>query len=163
MQKGSPQIIVKVFSLVLISYTISLLCGCGESHKVAPTDSLTTTASAVSDGDQGLGKYKDVSLAPLNKKMADKGKTIFESKCWPCHDPSRADWVGPGLKNVTQRRTPAWILNMITNTNEMVEKDSIAHRLLSQRDMKMHVENVSDEDARLILEYLRLNDGKTDN
>ena len=154
MHKSSTPISVK---LILLSLLLSLLSACSDSNKVTPADT-TPVSSAPSEGDQGVGKYKDVSLPALDKKLAGKGKVLFEAKCWPCHDPSSMDWVGPGLKNVTQRRTPAWILNMITNTGDMVEKDSIAHRLLSQRDMKMHVENVSDEDARLILEYLRLND-----
>ena len=159
MKKNPANIFAKTVLVIAISMILCHISGCDDNRKATTGDSVATSTS----GDQGVGRYKDISLAPLDKKMADKGKVIFESKCWSCHDPSKETWVGPGLKNVTQRRTPAWILNMITNTNEMVQKDSIAHRLLSQIDMKMHVENVSDEDARQILEYLRLNDGEKSN
>jgi cytochrome c2 len=83
---------------------------------------------------------------------------IFESKCAACHKTTDQKVVGPGLKGVTTRRQPAWILNMMTNPIEMTQKDPTAKELLAEHLTQMTFQDVSDEQAKQILEYLRQND-----
>ena len=56
--------------------------------------------------------------------------------------------VGPGWKGVTTRHTPEWIMNFITNTDEMMDKDPKAQAQLEICLVRMPNQNLSDEDAR---------------
>jgi mono/diheme cytochrome c family protein len=111
----------------------------------------------VDDG-QGIGKFKDITLAALDPAIAEQGKVIFEAKCSACHKTSDKKVVGPGLLGVTERRQPAWILNMMTNPVEMTQKDPTAKELLAEHLTQMTFQDVSDDQAKQILEYLREND-----
>ena len=63
--------------------------------------------------------------------------------------------VGPALAGVTERRTPEWIMNMIMNPEEMVEKDPAAKALLAEYLAPMANQNITEEEARAILEFFR--------
>ena len=54
----------------------------------------------------------------------------------------------------------AWIMNMITNVEAMLESDPEAQKLLEQCLVRMPNQNVSKEEARQILEFMRKNDGE---
>jgi len=110
--------------------------------------------------DKGIGPITEVKLGPIDQALAKKGKEIFDSKCASCHK-LEEKYVGPPLKGVTQRRKPEWIMNMILNPSEMVQKDPIAKGHLAEYPTQMPFQNVSQEDARAILEYLRsVDEGK---
>jgi pyruvate-formate lyase-activating enzyme len=49
---------------------------------------------------------------------------------------------------------------MITNVEMMLEKDEEAQKLLEQCLVRMPNQNVAQEDARKILEFMRSNDGE---
>jgi hypothetical protein len=68
--------------------------------------------------------------------------------------------VGPALKDVTNRRKPEWIMNMIMNPAEMTQKDPTAKSLLGEYMTQMANQNVDEKGARAILEYFRTNDKK---
>ena len=60
------------------------------------------------------------------------------------------------LTGVTKRRSPEWIMNMIMNPQEMIKQDPIAKQLLIESNMAMMAnQNISQEDARALLEYFR--------
>jgi hypothetical protein len=106
-------------------------------------------------------KESDVQIThPLNKEWVAAGKNIYELKCQPCHKLTEERLVGPGWKGVTQRRTPVWILNMITNTEMMLDKDPEAQKLLELCMVRMPNQNLSLEEARKVLEFQRSNDGE---
>lgn len=110
---------------------------------------------------KGVGKFTSVKIgATIDKAMAAKGKELFQTHCTACHLPTDKRLVGPGLKGITKIRTPEWIMNMITNPMEMTHKDPVAKALLSDfNNIQMTDQNVGDEGAREILEFLRENDG----
>lgn len=151
-----------MFSIVALAAVVFMnSCGNGdkknenESTDAAPQSMIQDTPK---DDGQGIGKFKDVTLAALDTKVAADGKAIFESKCSACHKTTDQKVVGPGLKGVTTRRQPAWILNMMTNPIEMTQKDPTAKALLAEHLTQMTFQDVSDEQAKQILEYLRQND-----
>jgi mono/diheme cytochrome c family protein len=115
-------------------------------------------AEAVDNG-KGVGPVKSVTLAGLDKDKAGKGKAIYEMKCQACHRLDGQKVVGPGWKDVTKRRQPEWIMNMILNVDEMLQKDPEAIKLVEAYLMKMPNQNVSEEEAYQILEFMRQNDG----
>ena len=113
------------------------------------------------DEGRGLGEVKQVTLnTPLEQERIGRGKAIYEMKCQGCHKLDDQRVVGPGWKNVTTRRKPEWIMNMITNVDVMLEKDAEAQKLLELCLMRMPNQNVSVGDARDILEFMRQNDGE---
>ena len=97
---------------------------------------------------------------PLNKEWVTTGQVIYDSKCLACHKLSDEKLVGPGWKDVTKRREPVWIMNMITNVDMMLEKDPEAQKLLEQCLVRMPNQNVTQDDARKIIEFMRSNDGE---
>jgi cytochrome c len=105
--------------------------------------------------ENGIGPVKEkIELGPLDRALADKGKAVFEAKCSMCHKIDTL-YIGPALGEVTTRRTPAYIMNMILNPQEMVERHPVAKQLLAERMTFMANQNLSIEDARAVLEYLR--------
>jgi hypothetical protein len=106
-------------------------------------------------------KESDVKIThPLNQEWVASGKAIYELKCQACHKLTDEKLVGPGWKGVTQRRTPVWILNMITNTDMMLDKDPEAQKLLELCLVRMPNQNLMFDDARRVLEFQRSNDGE---
>lgn len=106
-------------------------------------------------------KESDITITnPLNAEWVASGKAIYDLKCMSCHKLTDERLVGPGWKDVTKRRTPVWIMNMITNVDMMLETDPEAQKLLEQCMVRMPNQNISKEDARKILEYMRSNDGE---
>lgn len=106
-------------------------------------------------------KPEDVQLtSPLNAEWVSAGKSIYEMKCQSCHKLTDEKLVGPGWAGVSKKREPHWIMNMITNVDMMLESDPEAQKLLELCLVRMPNQNVSKEDARKILEFMRSNDGE---
>lgn len=147
-------------------------CGGGESSENSSSESTEAAEHGGSDevsseavdpnaksDSKGVGKFTSVEVGPdIDADMAAKGKAVFETKCTACHKTSSEKLVGPGLKDITNLRTPEWIMNMITNPEEMTKKDPVAKALFEEHLIQMTFQNVSDDEARQILEYLRQND-----
>ncbi len=96
---------------------------------------------------------------PLNAEWVATGKAIYELKCLACHTLTDKRIVGPGFANVTKTREPAWLMNMILNIEIMLEKDPEAQKLLELCLIRMPDQNVSFDEARAIIEFMRSNDG----
>jgi hypothetical protein len=106
-------------------------------------------------------EIKKVELKnPLDQAWVTGGKEVYDTKCLPCHKLTGDKLVGPGWLGVTTRRTPIWIMNMICNTDMMLEQDAEAQKQLELCLVRMPNQNVSVEDARKILEFMRSNDGE---
>ena len=97
--------------------------------------------------------------AKLDEAMALKGQNISDLKCLSCHKLTDEKLVGPGWAGVSTRHTPEWIMNFITNTDEMIDKDPKAQAMLEICMVRMPNQSLSDGDARDILEFMRKNDG----
>jgi len=160
-------------SVILASFiTISAImtsCGGGEEKK-ATAETTTTQEQPQSmvqdpasyDPKRGEGKYTAESLAltdKLDATMATAGETASGVKCGSCHKYTDEKLVGPGWKGVTTRRTPEWIMNFITNPDPMLDKDPEAQAMLELCLVRMPNQNLSDDEARQILEFMRKNDG----
>lgn len=105
--------------------------------------------------DKGVGPVTSLELGELDTALAGKGKAAYKSNgCTACHKISKR-FVGPALKGVTQRRSPEWIMNMILDPEGMVANNEAARQLLAEYSAPMANQNVSEEDARAILEYFR--------
>lgn len=144
----------------------SLLFGCssGENEGNASDTREETVAEEVVEEDNGLGVGPVTSVEigdQVDEALAAEGKTIFEGKCSACHQLTDQKVVGPGLAGVTERRKSEWIMNMVINPEEMTKKDPTARKLLAEHLTQMTNQNISEKDARAILEFLRLNDQRS--
>jgi cytochrome c551/c552 len=134
-------------------------CSGGDEKKNESSES--SSASTQGTDPKGIGRHENVELThPLDEKMVADGKAVYDLKCQSCHKLTNEKVVGPGWKGVTDRRTPEWIMNFVTNVDEMIEKDTAAQRLLEECLVRMPNQNLSDADARSVLEFMRNNDGK---
>lgn len=122
---------------------ITLLSGCGKGEEF------------------GIGPVKEeMKLAPVDAALYTKGEQIFNTKCVACHK-FGTRLVGPPLKDVTKRRRPEWIMNQILNPIEMTQKDKTSKELFAQYLIQMTFQDVTQDDARALLEYMRaVDEGK---
>ncbi len=105
-------------------------------------------------------EVKSIELTtPLNKDWVTTGRATYDLKCQACHKLTDEKLVGPGWLGVTKRREPVWIINMITNVEMMLEKDPEAQKLLELCLVRMPNQNLTQDDARKIIEFMRSNDG----
>lgn len=104
--------------------------------------------------DKGIGPIKNIKLGTLDLKMAAKGKNLFNSKCLLCHDLDQKK-IGPPLRDITKIRTPEFIMNQLLNTTQMQKEDQIIKDLIAVYKIPMTPQELSADQARAILEYLR--------
>lgn len=155
-------------SFALFACAFSLLAAChsgSDKGSTATSDSTSTTTTrtggAGGSDTKGIGKFKNVALThPLDAKMVAAGQNVYNVKCASCHKTTDEKLVGPGWKGVTDRRTPEWIMNFVTNTEEMINKDTAAQKMLEECLVRMPNQSLNDQDARDVLEFMRKNDGK---
>ncbi len=153
-------------NLLIVAVSLLLVSACGDGGKSSNNE----------------GKKQDIAAAPLTLEEAEKGwktdhgigpvsafvlpteidaekvtlgQEVFDAKCTACHKVSK-QFVGPSPQGITARRTPAWIMNMILNPDEMVQKNDIAKQLLIKfNGSPMANQNLTEEEARAVLEYFR--------
>lgn len=106
-------------------------------------------------------KEGDITISnPLDQAKVTAGKATYELKCQSCHRLTEEKLVGPGWKDVTKKRQPLWIMNMITNVDMMLETDPEAQKLLEQCMVRMPNQNITKDQAREVIEFMRSNDGE---
>lgn len=165
---------MKLKFLTVVAFGALLMTSCGGSDTKKTVETKTPTKKEVKVAtpkkeststkidltaptldNQGIGKYKDVKVAAeIDDAKVAKGKEIYKTNCTACHKIKKR-YIGPGLKGVTERRSAAWIMNMVTNAKEMLEKDPIAKALITEYHAPMAQQNLSDEDVYALYEYLR--------
>jgi cytochrome c len=101
-----------------------------------------------------IGPIAEVELGPIEAALAERGEAAFQSKCSACHKIGER-YVGPPLGDVLEHRRPEFVMNMILNANEMVQKHPAVRELLAQYYTPMPVQVTDQAEARAILEYLR--------
>jgi cytochrome c len=156
-----------IFLVAAISGLVVTQCGSNnQKGNATGADSITTKVRVdtvlvfIGMNTKGVGRFKNIQLEnPFNTAMAAKGKAIYQSKCFACHKLTSEVLVGPGWEGVTQRRTPEWIMNWITNTKVMLDRDLVAQTERVVCLIRMPNQDLTDEQARNVLEFMRENDG----
>lgn len=138
---------------------VAIGCGGGKGDQ-AQAGSAGQAASAAAgltpfEQENGIGPVKEtIKLGKVDHDEAEEGKKLFESKCVLCHKMAER-YVGPALGDVTQRRTAAYIMNMILNPEEMYTRHPEARKLLAEHMTQMPNLGLTQDEAREIVEYLR--------
>jgi len=104
--------------------------------------------------DKGVGPIKEIKLTEINNDMVKDGEIQFQQKCSTCH---RLDQklIGSALRGITKKRTPEWIMNMMLNPDGMINENKAAKELFEKMKVRMSPQNLNENQARNILEYLR--------
>ena len=154
-------------TMALFALAIFMLVACGEAgdaqleeNASQETEAVESSSTELAGNDGiGVGPIKSVTLGDLDKAMAAEGETIFNTNCAACHKIDKR-FVGPALAGVTERRKPEWIMNMIMNPEQMVKEDPVDKELLAEYLAPMANQNISEDQARKMVEYFRLVDSK---
>lgn len=147
-------------SLVLLGFLLTGVSACGDGSQRA--DEVPDTAPPPADGgltafqvEHGIGPLtEEVTLGELDSDLAAQGALVFETKCSACHKLGER-YVGPALGEVLDRRTPAFLMNMMLNPQEMYERHPEMKKLLAEFMSYMPNQNLTQDDARAVVEYLR--------
>lgn len=149
--------IITVLTALLVS-VILYSCGGGEPEKTEYVPPAPKKEAAPADNfmdNKGIGPIKEVVLSPeIDTKMADAGKKVYLEKCKSCHKENEK-YIGPPPAGILDRRSPEWIMNMILNPEVMVKEDPIAKKLFKEYLSPMANQNLTEPEARSILEYFR--------
>lgn len=145
---------------LVMGFTLILFgCGGGQSRidKIKEASIKEETDPFANwESNPGIGPIESFTLSPeIDEALALKGQEVYEALCTACHKTEKR-FIGPSPKGILERRSPAWIMNMILNPDEMVQKDPMAKQLLIDfNGSPMANQNLSEEDARAVLEYFR--------
>lgn len=152
--------------ILVISAMFLLLAACGGNDGNNPGEKSGAPTAENADGNpaydpnRGEGKFSNVEVSPgLDVAKAASGEKVYSVKCSSCHKLTDEKLVGPGWKGVTTRHTPEWIMNFTTNPDVMLQKDPKAQAMLEICLVRMPNQNLSDEEARNVFEFMRKNDG----
>ena len=153
--------------LVLISLTFLVSCGPKSEKKKGfeynrtqkvekKADTAEATEVPIDMDNKGIGPIKSLVFDnEINQAIASQGEAAFKQKCMACHLPDRK-LIGPSMKGIYERRSPEWVINLLLNPTEMLKQDPIAKALLKKyNNIMMLNQNLSEEEARSISEYLR--------
>ena len=145
--------------LSLLLFIVGVSCSSPTSSGGAGEENKTSLSSEEEKDplkNKGIGPIKNVDIsAEIDQELVQKGSDTYKKFCSACHKPEEK-YIGPAPKGILQRRTPEWIMNMILNPEEMVQKDPIAKKLLREfNGSPMANQNLSESQARAILEYFR--------
>lgn len=146
-------------NLLAVAVSITLLASCGNSEKKNQDQkSANDSEMKVYDNpldDKGIGPITSLTLpAEIDQDLAAKGKEIYILKCTACHKETQR-FIGPAPVGIFERRSPEWVMNMILNPEEMVQKNDIAKKLLAEYIAPMANQNLTEDEARAVVEYFR--------
>lgn len=105
---------------------------------------------------KGIGPITSIDLsAEVDQTMATHGSEIYNKMCTACHRVDKK-FIGPAPTGILLRRSPEWIMNIILNPEEMLQKDPLAKELFMEfNGSPMANQNLTEEEARAVLEYFR--------
>lgn len=149
--------LIATAALPFICSTALVAAGCGSGDSTQSSGNQSPPASETgltpAQLENGIGPVTEMSLGAVDEAMAANGKEIFTQKCTTCHKLEER-YIGPALGDVTTRRSPAFVMNMMLNPEEMVQKHPVAKELLAEYIAPMANQSLTMEEARAILEYL---------
>lgn len=141
-----------------------LLAACGGDRPPKAGDASAAAAPAPAAAASGLTEFQlkngigpiteVVVLGAPDHELAEQGEKEFEKKCSACHKMGEK-YVGPPLGGVVDRLGPTFVMNMALNPEEMYTRHPDVKKLLGEYMTQMPNQQLTQADARAIVEYLR--------
>jgi len=142
---------------------VVLVAACGGGGADAPPEAAPPPPAAggltAFQLEHGIGPVTEPITLPaeVNHELAEAGEEVFTQKCSACHK-LEEKYIGPALGEVLERRTPAFVMNMILNPQEMIEQHPVIKQLLAETMSFMPNQNLTRDEARAVVEYIRSQD-----
>ena len=122
----------------------------------APVETTAVPATSPYDGGPRAG------ASAVNAAMAATGEGLFKTKgCVTCHAYGKKQVTGPNLQGVTMRRTATWMEHQIMHPDVMVKTDPITRSLVVDFKVPMTNMQVSEDQAKALIEFLKREDKKS--
>lgn len=108
----------------------------------------------------GFFGWKDVvtteSYAQARPHDMSRAQFTFESRCASCHTVGGGDRIGPDLREVTTRRSPAWLARYLSEPDKMLAEGDATAVLLFKRYGQVRMPNLrlGQEDVATLVKYL---------
>lgn len=142
-------------ALALTAALTLAACGGGGDAGAAHADAEGPPPLTPFQQENGVGPITQaITVGPIDKGLAKEGKATFELSCSGCHKLDER-YVGPPLREVTVRRTPTYVMNMILAPDSMYARHPEARALLAQYATQMPNLHLTEAQARAVVEYLR--------
>lgn len=140
-------------------FSLFMLQACGNGEQRAENgNGETQTEEGLSDFEleHGIGPVTErVEVSDdIDQEMVTKGRNIYEMKCEMCHN-MEGRMVGPQLGDIMEKRSPEFVMNFILNPSGMVREHPVGQELLREYMVAMPFQNVKEDEARAIVEFLR--------
>jgi mono/diheme cytochrome c family protein len=140
---------------ILALGAVFVVAGCGDSDGAPGADRDAEPGLTAFQLEHGIGPItEEVVLGEPDEQVAREGEEIFQFNCEACHRMEQR-FVGPPLGDVMDRRSPAFVMNFILNPEQMARQHPEGQKLLAEYPLVMPFQNISEDQARAILEYLR--------
>lgn len=147
--------IIKIFGLLTL--TLVLLVGCsGETENSESDNDSQQEEQELTDFEMtnGIGPVtEEITIDEIDPELAKEGIKVFDMKCGACHKMDER-YVGPPLGGILNARTPAYVMNLVLNTDEMLDKHPVAKSVSSEYPTRMTNQQLTREKARAVVEYL---------
>lgn len=141
----------------LLALTVALFIGCGQSSdKERDTSDSEKEKQELTEFEieHGIGPVdEEITIDEIDPELAKEGMRVFDMKCGACHKMDER-YVGPPLGGIMNARSPAYVMNMILNPEEMLEKHPVAKSLDAEYPTRMTNQQLTREKARAVVEYL---------
>ncbi len=142
----------KIYVLLLV--VVMAACGGEAGNGNANVSTGGTEGLSQAELENGIGPITSVTLGEIDSDLAEQGEEIFKTKCSACHKMDTR-YVGPPLEGILDRRTPAYVMNMMLNPEEMLKRHPDVKAMLAEYMTPMPDQQLSEDDARAVVEYLR--------
>lgn len=139
-----------------------LLAGCSSDNQNGREQTSSNRSGTASETqltafqlEHGIGPITStIDLGPIMQDRVERGRNIYQMKCEMCHSMDTR-MVGPALRDVMDRRSPEFVMNMILNPGEMANRHPEGQKMLREYMNIMPFQNVQENEARDIVDYLR--------
>lgn len=136
---------------MVVLVLILVLAGCGKGSGSAPSSSSGSTAATESKYDKGPRAAEE----PIDESLVKQGEGLFQTKgCSACHGFGKRISC-PDLNGVTMRRTSEWMRNQILHPEVMTKEDPISHQLLATYSLQMPNQQLTEPEAKAVIEFLK--------
>ena len=150
--------VVKNATLFLLATFIlaALLPGCGKEETLTEREARWAEGKLNTfEYEHGIGPItEEPELGPIDPAMAEKGKVLFIQKCATCHYLDMKK-TGPPLRDITKRRSAAYVLNQVQNPEQMGKLHPDGKKLVAEYMQYMTIQGITPEIARQLLEFMR--------
>ncbi len=151
--------ILKTKHKIIVAFLLALTFSFGANAQGASEQAEVATKGVEPGATQGAAAAGDAAAG--DPAVIDAGAALFKNNCTVCHSAGTDVIVGPGLQGVTERRTEAWLIQWIKNSQALIQSgDADAVAVYNEYNKQaMPSFAFSDDEVKSILAYIESGQG----